>query len=500
MGRDIGIDLGTTYSVVAALKDGRPVMAENREGNILTPSVVHFAKEGLIVVGERALQMLIVFCAYCVWEVKRMMGEDATAFVHPDTGQKYSPVEISSLILKELKESAELYYGEPVENAVITVPAYFNSTARQATGEAANMAGMKVLRIANEPSMALRAYMFSHKDMRGNYAVLDLGGGTMDMSIAEVLEKESKVLTSDGDHRKGGTDFTMVIEKLILEEFKKKHKVEFDPADAADAAFLQDIREKAERAKRELSKLESATIPVMAKGVQVMLELSRERFEELTKDYVDRIREKCINAIQKGVGDVSKLSGIVLVGGATRMHCIQQMVEELAGGKVPILQDVSQDTAIAQGAAIEAYELSGKPTQFLPIRKMQDVTSFDIGVAAHKLGDSDPNRMFVGCIIPKGAALPVSKARRFGVASISGTSGHTAELIICEGTENQQYDERTMRVQSFALDGISPSSDPEQPRIEVTISVDESGIITAEALDIETGQKIRQQIDRKAIG
>ncbi len=180
------------------------------------------------------------------------------------------------------------------------------------------------------------------------------------------------------------------------------------------------------------------------------------------------------------------------------MPCIQQMVEDLAGGSVPILKDVSVDAAIAQGCAIEAYELSGKPTQFLPIRKMQDVTSFDIGVAAHKLGDSDPDRMFVGCIIPKATPLPVSKSRRFGVASMPGTSGLTAELIICEGKEEEEYKEQ-MKVQSFLLQGVTPSSDPEKPRIEVTISADENGIITAEALDIETGQKIRQQIDRKAI-
>ncbi len=408
MVQEIGIDLGTTYSVVAALKDGRPVIAENREGNSLTPSVVHFTEKSEAVVGERALHMMIARPAYCVWEVKRLMGEDVTAFIHPDTGRKYSPVEITSFILKELKEAAEIFFGEPAESAVITVPAYFDNAARQATGEAANLAGLKVLRISNEPSMALRAYMFNHKEISGIYAVLDLGGGTLDVSIAEVTEKESRILTSDGDRRRGGTDFTMAVEKLIINEFKKNHKVEFDPADPADAAFLQDIREKSERAKRELSKLESTTIPVMAKGVQVMPELSRSEFGDLTRDCVDGIREKCQSAIETGVGDIGKLSGIVLAGGASRMPCIQRMVEDLVGGSVPVLKDVSADTAIAVGAAIEAYELAGKPTHFLPIRTMRDVTTFDIGVAAHKLGDSDPERMFVGCIIPKGTPLPAA--------------------------------------------------------------------------------------------
>ncbi len=169
MSREIGIDLGTTYSVVAAIVDNRILVAENREGNTLTPSVVYFSEDGQAVVGERVLHMIIARPDYCVWEVKRMMGEDVTAYVHPDTGQKYSPVEISSLILKELKESAELYFGETVDSAVISVPAYFDNAARQATGEAANLAGLKVLRIANEPSMALRAYMFSHKEIRGAF-------------------------------------------------------------------------------------------------------------------------------------------------------------------------------------------------------------------------------------------------------------------------------------------------------------------------------------------
>jgi molecular chaperone DnaK (HSP70) len=180
------------------------------------------------------------------------------------------------------------------------------------------------------------------------------------------------------------------------------------------------------------------------------------------------------------------------------MHNVQQMVEELSGGKVPVLRDVPVDLAVCHGCAIEAYELSGKSTHVLPIKKMLDVSSFDIGVAAHKLSDTDPNRMFVGCIIPKGTPLPVSKSRRFGVASMPGSSGLAAELIICEGTEDQEYKD-AMKVQSFTLTGIAPGSDPEKPRIEVTISVDASGIVTAEAMDIETGQKIRQQIDRKAI-
>ena len=495
MGREIGIDLGTTNSAVAGVKDGKIVMAENKEGGILTPSVVHFARDGLVV-GERALQMLIVFCAYCAWEVKRLMGDDVAAFVHPDTGREYSPVEISSFILKYLKESAETFFGEPVESAVISVPAYFKSAARDATRQAAEMAGLKVLKILNEPTAALRIYAHTHPGMQGKYAVLDLGGGTMDMSIAELGGPEDRILFSDGDRRLGGTDFSMAIERLILEEFRQKG-AEFDPADPGDAACLQDIREKAERAKRETSSLESATIALMARGVQAVLELTRERFEELTREYVDRIRDKCLSAIQQSVGDVSELRGIVLVGGATRMPCIQRMVEELSGGKVPILKDVSVDTAVAQGCAIEAYELSGKPTQFLPIRKMRDVTSFDIGVAAYKSVEGEADQLYVGCILPKGTPIPARASKDFGLASMPGASGQAAQIIVSEGKEGQLHRE-DMTIQVFALEGLEPGADPNRPRIRVEIAVDASGIAAAEATDLETGKQVRQQIERRA--
>jgi molecular chaperone DnaK (HSP70) len=194
----IGIDLGTTFSVVAAIASTLIVVAENREGNLLTPSVVCFSEDGKAVVGETAMHMMIARLRHCVWEVKRLMGEAVTAFIHPDTGQKYSPVEISALILKELKDYAERFYGEQVEGVVITVPAYFDSKARQETEEAGKLAGLNVLRILNEPSAAVLAYSFSHKMLRGIFAVVDLGGGTFDISIAEVTETGIRILASDG--------------------------------------------------------------------------------------------------------------------------------------------------------------------------------------------------------------------------------------------------------------------------------------------------------------
>ncbi len=340
--------------------------------------------------------------------------------------------------------------------------------------------------------------MFSHAALKGNYAVLDLGGGTMDCSIAQVRESQGDVLLSDGDRRLGGTDFTMPVEKLIIEQFKAEHGVEFDPAAPGDAAFLQDIREKAERAKRDLSRLESTTIALMARGVQVIFELTRERFEELTREYVDRIREKCLSAIEQSVGDVGRLSGIVPVGGATRMACIQQMLDELTAGSVPILRDVPVDTAVAQGTAIEAYELSGQPTHFLPTRKMKDVTSFAIGVAAYRALEGAPEQLQVGCIIPKGTPIPARASRRFGLASMPGASGQAAEVIVSEGEEGQPHSD-DMTIQVFPMDGLEPSADPTESRIEVQIAVDASGIATAEATDLESGRRITQRIERKAI-
>jgi molecular chaperone DnaK (HSP70) len=236
----------------------------------------------------------------------------------------------------------------------------------------------------------------------------------------------------------------------------------------------------------------------MAKGAQVTRELARNEFEALTKDYVDKIEEKCRSTIQKAVGEVSGLSGIVPVGGATRMHSIQEMIERLAGG-VPVLHDVSPDLAIAQGAAITAHEEAGKPTEFLPIKKMQDVANFDVGIAAHRLTEPDPNKMFIGCIIPKGTPLPATASRCFGVTSMPSGAGAVPELTVCEGREGQEYEEK-MKIQSFPLTGLALGSDTGKPRIKVTISVDKNGIITAEAIDLETGQQIRCQVDKKAIG
>ena len=495
----VGIDSGTITSAIAALVDGRPEAAENHEGERVTPSVVYNPKDGPPIVGERARNMMLVKSSHCCWEVKRLMGQDVVAFTHPDTGQKHSPVEVNGIILAALKAYAEEYFGQPIADAVISVPAYFDDKSRHATAEAAKLAGLKVLKIGNEPTMALLAYRHQHPDMPdGIYAVGDCGGGTVDVTIAEVRGDAIKTLTTDGDRRLGGTDYTLEINALVLERFKKAHGIEFDPNVPEDAACLQDIRERAEKAKRELSKLPETVINVMAKGKQLTVELTRQEFEERCRPLTDTVREKFLSAVQGGVGEITKLDDIVLVGGATRMPCIQQMTEELAGGEVPILKDVSADLAVAYGCAIEAYRLSGLTEFTLPVKKVQDVTSLNIGVAAHRVGDRNPDRMYVGCILPKGTSLPVEKSRDFGLASMPAGAGQEPELVLVEGTEGEEYREE-MKFQAFGLGDLPPSSDPREPAVRVTISVNESGIIEAEATHLPTGKKIRKQVERNAI-
>jgi molecular chaperone DnaK len=493
----VGIDLGTTGTSVAANVNGRPEAADNREGNKRTPSVVLVGKDEKRTVGERAANLAVVMALYVVMEVKRMMGLDVTAFTHPDTGKEYSPVEISSFILAEVVSAAEEFYGKKIKKVVITVPAYFDNKGREDTKKAAEMVGLEVLKIINEPTAAMIAYVQAHPNLpNGKYAIIDLGGGTLDVTVVELAACEIQVLNSEGDRRLGGTDATRVIEQLGTDEFRT-NGVTFDPNVPEDAAVRQEIREKAEKAKRELTKLAETVLTVSAKGKTISLTVTRQQFENLCKPLTDRIRNVIVNAVKDGSGDVSNLKGIVMVGGASRMPCIQKLVEEITGGKVPILKDISADLAVAFGASYEAARLSGQADYALRVKSVTDVSSFDIGVAAHKLDDPDPNRMYVKVIVPKGTGLPAKSSAKFGMTSMPGATGLEAELIVAEGKPDQVYDEK-MKVQSFSLCDLPSSDDPSTPVIEVAVCVDENGIIVAEATHLPTGKKVRQEIGRKA--
>ena len=433
-----------------------------------------------------------------VVEPKRLMGMEVDAFVHPDTQKAYCPEEISALILGKLKTSAEEFWGDDVKAAVISVPAYFENAGREATRKAAELARLEVLGIRSEPVAAAIAYRHQHPDMAdGKYGVFDLGGGTFDICIIEIKGDEIQTITVDGYRILGGTDATRSLEEWILENFRSQHKIEFDPNEVGDAAFLQDIREKAERAKLELSKLDATTLHIMAKGVQLTLEITREELEKRCKALIDRIRDLSLKVIQEGAGSIENLKGFILVGGATRMRCIQDMVEEISQGKVPILQDVPKDLAVAYGCAIEAYRLSGNAEYALPVQKVTEVTAYDIGVACLKTGDPS-GKMYVRCLIPKGTPVPVSKTQDFGMVSMAAGSGHEAELIITQGTDLQEYDE-SLKVEAFSLADFPPSQDPKERVIRVTVPVDENGLIAPEALHIPTGKTIRHQLKSKAV-
>lgn len=499
MGNVIGTDLGTTNSVVAAVHDGEPRVAENAEGKVIIPSVVHFPEQGQPVVGDMASRMAMIKPDRTVQEVKRLRGEDVNAWTDPVSGDQLSPPQIEQYVLGYLIESAEAHFGEKVEGAVISVPAYFTDAQRKATEQIGQLAGVSVLGIRNEPSMALRVYCYTHPEIAdGLWMVVDLGGGTFDCTVAQITGDEIHTVTTDGHRSLGGTDFTLKLQQLVLEGFKKKHGVEFDPQNPADAAVLRDTFFKAEQSKKELSKLLQTAMNNMGKGVQVMVEITRREFEELCKPEMEQIRSKVEAALKDSTNDPAELDGIVLVGGATRMPCIQALVKDVTEGQVPIHKDISTDRAVALGCAIEAYSLSGKTEYYLGVRRLRETTSFNIGVACHQVGDRDPDRMVVKCLVPKGCELPAEASQRFGLDSMPGSSGVPAELTIAEGEDRTEYTE-DMKVQAFPLGDLPPGDNPREPRIEVTVQVSESGIITAQARDLQTGKHIREELSRKAI-
>jgi len=494
-----GVDLGTTNSVITLFKGGRPEAAENPEGSVITPSIVLMGKNGPIV-GETAHSMAAIQADRTVREVKRMMGEDVDAYTDPDTGKGYSPVEISSFIIRHLVEYAQEYFGCEIDAVVITVPAYFKDAQREATKLAGEKAGVVVPRVINEPTAALMAYCYGKRSGMedGIYAVIDLGGGTMDCTLAYVTDGEIKIVSTHGSRRLGGTDYTRLIYNLVLGRLKDEAGVELDPGDPSDAAELFSVWEKCEGAKRLLSKLESSPINVMAKGGQVSFELSRKEFEDMTKDKTQEIRDNCVQAIEQAGTSPEKLDGVVLVGGATRMPRILQMIEDLCGEGVPVFKDISTDLAVANGAAICGYQLSEGSAGVIPVQKVTESATFDIGVAARNVDDPDPTRFVIRRIIRKGTEIPCEATKKFGMDS-NGAEDAAARLIIAEGADGQDYREEKDKIQEFSLEGLPASDNPREPRLEVTIKVDESGIIACRARDLKSGKEIENTVQRKAL-
>ena len=473
MAKTVGIDLGTTNSVVAVLEGGEPTVIANSEGSRLTPSVVGFNKAGERLVGASAKRQAIVNPDRTIISIKRKMG---TAEKVTIDDKSYSPEEISAMILQKLKADAEAYLGEKVDAAVITVPAYFNYAQRTATKNAGEIAGMKVLRIINEPTAAALAYGL---DKKANETILvfDLGGGTFDVSILEVGEGVFEVKSTAGDTHLGGDDWDERIVNFVAGEFKKEHGIDL----SKDKQAMQRLREAAEKAKIELSNVVTTNINLpfisaTAEGpVHLDVNLTRAKFEELTHDLVDRTEKPFRQAIEDAKIQASQLDEIVLVGGSTRMPMIQDLVKRLGGGKEPN-KGVNPDEVVAIGAAIQAGVLGGEVKDVV----LLDVTPLSLGIET--LGG------VMTKLIERNTTIPTKKSETFSTAEDGQTSVH---VKVFQG--EREIAAMNKMLGNFELTGIPPAARG-VPQIEVTFDIDANGILHVSAKDRASGKEQRIQI------
>jgi molecular chaperone DnaK len=489
MAKVIGIDLGTTNSVVAVVEGGNPSVIANQEGSRLTPSVAGFTKEGEILVGQVAKRQAITNPENTVFSIKRFMGRrydevlqeiklvpykvvkapngDARVEIR---GKQYSPPEISAMILRKLKEAAEAYLGEKVTQAVITVPAYFNDSQRQATKDAGRIAGLEVLRIINEPTAAALAYGLDKKKDE-TIAVYDLGGGTFDISILEIGEGVFEVKATNGDTHLGGDDFDQRVIDWIAEEFKKEHGIDLQK----DRMALQRLKEAAEKAKCELSttlqtEINLPFITADASGPKhLVLTLTRAKLEALVADLVERTLGPCRQAMQDAGVTPKEINEVILVGGQTRMPKVQEAVKQLFG-KEPH-KGVNPDEVVAVGAAVQGAVLTGEVKDLL----LLDVTPLSLGIET--LGG------VTTVLIPRNTTIPTKKSEIFTTAADNQTS---VEVHVLQGERQMARDNRTLG--KFHLVGIPPAPRG-VPQIEVTFDIDANGILNVAAQDKGTGKQ-----------